>query len=194
MREEVPLNPPFQGGMGGFDRGFLNEVAGTGGYVMKRIFLFMSVFFLILTSHASAIEPVAVPAFTVQSMSDIPVGSDQLSQAPRWILVYLTDDCRNCDEILHTLEAYRNPPISGRIAIIVGGGTTEKIHKLVGPREKLLSINWYADPDWQAYQALSISGTPVSFGIRDGVIEWSLAGTPSDKKTTDSILTDWVKY
>ncbi len=161
---------------------------------MKRIFLFMSVFFLILTSHASAIEPVAVPAFTVQSMSDIPVGSDQLSQSPRWILVYLTDDCRNCDEILHTLEAYRNPPLSGRLAVIVGGGTPETISALIGPREKIASLRWYTDPDWQAYQALSISGTPVAFGIRDGIIEWSLAGTPWDQKTARSILTEWVNY
>ncbi len=127
-------------------------------------------------------------------MSGTPVGSAQLSQAPRWILLYLTADCRVCDDILRTLEVFQDPPLSGRVVIVVGGGAPEGIIALIGAREKIAFLGWYADPDWSAYKALPISGTPIVFGIREGIIEWSLDGPPWDDTTINSILRDWVDY
>ena len=161
---------------------------------MKRIFLILLLFFLLSTGHVSAIEPVAVPVFTVQSMSDTPVGSAQISQDPRWILLYLTDGCRHCDDILRILEVFQGPSLSGRVVIVVGGGAPEDIIALIDAREKIASLGWYTDPDWSVYKTLPISGTPVVLGIREGVIEWSLAGTPWDVKTMRSVLLDWINY
>lgn len=156
----------------------------------------LTLFFLMLLRGgiAYAIEPVALPAFTVQNMTNAPVQGDQLSQAPRWLLIYLPADCRHCDDILHALEPFQKPPLSNRVVVVAGGGTPEAIRGLIGPREKIASLGWYTDPEWQAYQMLHISGMPMIFGIRDGVIEWSLSGIPWDDKTMRSILLDWVNY
>ncbi len=158
------------------------------------IAVFVVALFLLLSPFtAHAVEPVAIPSFTVSDMDGASVQSGQLTSDAKWVIVYLAGDCKHCNNLLKTLEVFKDPALSNRVVVIVGGSSTDGIQSMIGPREKLMSLRWYSDPDWQAYSALAISGTPLVLGIQRGIIEWTMAGTPWDLETTRSVLMNWVR-
>jgi hypothetical protein len=161
---------------------------------MKRAILVLICFLLFTANHVSAIEPVDMSSFTVKSIDGSVIRSEEFLINARWVLLYLMRDCSYCDGILQTLELFQDPLISKRLIILVGGGDAEAMRMLIGPREKIASLGWYIDPDWAAYETLPISATPVAFGIENGIIRWSFAGTPWNKQTVQSILGSWINY
>ncbi|MEO5656208.1 MAG: hypothetical protein ABIO65_04885, partial [Nitrospiria bacterium] len=96
--------------------------------------------------------------------------------------------CPHCQNLLGALEPIGNAGLADRVIVIVRGASADGLSGLA--REKLSALRWYADPDDQAYKALSILSTPTVYGVRDGVMEWSVVGSMAADR---ALLIDWLR-
>jgi hypothetical protein len=55
-------------------------------------------------------------------------------------------------------------------------------------------IPWYADSQWEAWQALGMKGAPVIIGIRKNRMECVISDLLNDPATLTSAVRTWVEY
>src|SRR2546426_7390341 len=84
----------------------------------------------VLAVGASALaagEQQALPAFDLVSADGAAVASSRLSTAPRWLLVYVTPDCRSCDRLVAAVIDWQRTLPPNRIVFVVGGSSSEGV-------------------------------------------------------------------
>ena len=59
---------------------------------------------VVATSTVVASEHPRLPSFTVTSSDGAAVASTALSTQPRWLLVYVSPDCRSCERLIESLK------------------------------------------------------------------------------------------
>jgi hypothetical protein len=148
---------------------------------------------LIVPVHA--IERKQLPGFQVAASNGGAVTSQQLSQQPKWLLIYGTTLCPACDRLLDAIESWQSPQIQSRTVVLVGGDPT-LIPAYLSQRQanNPAPLSSFSDAQGQAWQALSLSSSPVVIGIQAGQIEWSIGGVLNDPSALESVIKAWVNY
>jgi hypothetical protein len=136
-----------------------------------------------------------LPAFTVTSPAGNGVTSAALSSEERWVLIYVSPDCRSCDRLLASLKEWQSPQLTSRTVVIVRGPAAAAAAYVAArlPAE-VAAIAWYADERSEAWQALSLKGTPVLIAVERGEIDWTIAGVLNDPKALEPVVRRWVEY
>lgn len=136
-----------------------------------------------------------LPAFTITSPSGAAVTSAALSGQERWVLLYVSPDCRSCDRLLASLKDWQSPQLTSRTVVIVREPATGAAAYIAErlPAE-VAAIAWYADERSEAWQALNLKGTPVLIGVERGEIDWTISGVLNDPKALESVVRRWVEY
>jgi hypothetical protein len=138
---------------------------------------------------ARAAEPRMLPALNVTTLEGVSVESQTIVKPERWLLVYVRPQSGPSRSLLAALEKARGAT-PATVAIVVGGDRAAA-NALAGDFPGLTLASWYVDARGEAFRALALTGVPVVLGMREGGIEWSLAGVVPDRKTLPSVLASW---
>lgn len=154
-----------------------------------------TVLLIVATASLAASERRPLPAFSVTSAAGIAVGSATLSGQPRWVLIYVSPGCRSCDRLLQSLKEWHSPQLTSRTVVIVRGASLDAAAYIAErmPPESAATA-WYADEGSEAWQALSLKGTPVLIGVDRGEINWTIGGVLNDPGALESVVRKWVEY
>jgi hypothetical protein len=161
---------------------------------MRVIRTFIVSVALVLTAAAASAQDRALPDFLVRHPDGHEVASAVMSAQPKWLLVYLTPDCRPCNTFLRALPKWQSPGLAVRLVLVIAGPRTEAKAWL----DKVLPADmeaptWYADPERAAAKALELTGAPVLVGVRNGILEWELGGVLNDPAALESVVRSWVE-
>jgi hypothetical protein len=148
-----------------------------------------------LSASLRAIERKPLPGFQVLAPNGGAVTSQQLSQQPKWLIIYGTTACPACDRLLDAIKSWQSPQIQSRTVVLVGGDPnlipTYLAQRRANDPAPLAS---FSDAQGLAWQALSLSSSPVVIGIQAGKIEWSIGGVLNDPGALESAIKAWVDY
>jgi hypothetical protein len=148
--------------------------------------------FFLWIAAAGAIERMKLPVFALTDNAGRTVVSTQLARPGNWLLVYVGTDCPPCESVLRSVGPEEAPSLAPRMAIVVNSTDAEAIDGLVGRYPSLAGASWYADAA-EGAQALRVTTVPAVFGVRDGTIEWSVAGVLSDPTDIKTIMSNWIR-
>lgn len=144
------------------------------------------------TAAAGAIERMKLPVFALTDSAGRTVVSNQLARPGNWLLVYVGTDCPPCESVLKSVGAEEAPSLAPRMVIVVNSTDAEAIEGLVRRHPSLAGAAWYADAA-EGARALRVETVPAVFGVRDGTIEWSVAGVLTDPTDIKTIISNWVR-
>jgi hypothetical protein len=138
---------------------------------------------------AGAAEPRVLPALNVVTLDGTAVEAHTVVKPGRWLLAYVRPQSGGSRSFVAALEKARAAAPEG-VAVVVGGDLASA-RALADGFPGLRQASWYVDVRGDAFRALGLSGVPVVLGLREGAIEWSLAGVVPDRKTLPSVLASW---
>jgi hypothetical protein len=75
----------------------------------------------------------------------------------------------------------------------VGGPADQAASFVAGRGDQFAAVRWFADPGEAAWRAMRFTGTPSLVGVRDGQIQWTIAGVLNDPKALESVVRSWVE-
>jgi hypothetical protein len=143
----------------------------------------------------AAVEKGPLPAFTVTTIDGAPIDSALMTAETQYVLLYVRPDCRPCDRLLGLLRSANSPQFTSRIVVIVSGApaagaayVARQIPASAG------AVTWYADTEGGGFRALRLAGMPELIGVKNGEMEWSIAGVLNDAATVESVVRSWVTY
>ena len=148
----------------------------------------------VLTAAVAAAQQRAVPEFIVRNSADQEVASSVMSAQPKWLLVYVTPDCRPCNALMRSLPKWQSVELMVRVVLVVAGKYADAkawVEKSLPP--EMHTLTWYVDPDRRAAKALELTGAPVLIGVRDGHLEWQLGGVLNSPAALESVVRSWVE-
>lgn len=134
-----------------------------------------------------------VPAFEVKALDGHAVRSNQLTPAPKWLLIYVEPSCRPCDVLLRVFR--QEPPradLRQKVIVLVGRGTVADARELADRFDWIPADSWYSDETGKASEALHAQGAPIAHGIVLGGIAWKLGGSLPEHQSLESILLTWI--
>jgi hypothetical protein len=159
---------------------------------MTKALAFTGATILLWTAGAAAIERMTLPAFALTDSAGRTVLSSQLTRPGNWLLVYVGTDCPPCESVLNAVDQEEGAALAPRMAIVVNSTDAEAIERTVRRHPRLAGASWYADAADGA-QALRATTVPAIFGLRDGTIEWSVAGVLNDPTDIKTIMSNWIR-
>lgn len=116
----------------------------------------------------------------------------ELPSSGKWLLVYVREKCRRCDELLAHID--RQPRAEAeRIVIVVGAPTADALRTVSAKYPNLSAARWYADADGSAQVALKLRGAPFVLGMNDMSVNWTLAGSLPQEAELESVLFTWLQ-
>jgi len=144
------------------------------------------------TVGASADSGRALPVFSLTSSMGASVASSALSSQPRWLLIFVSSDCRSCDRLMESLKQWQSPQLPARTVIVVrGSGASRYVADHKSPD---LDAAWYTDEDDQGRRSLDLSSAPALVGVERGEVKWAVSGVLNDPKAVESMVRRWVEY
>ena len=159
-----------------------------------RLWICRGLLLFVATAGLVAAERRPLPAFTVTSPAGAAVASAALSGQERWVLIYVSPDCRSCDRLLASLRDWQSPQLTSRTVVIVRGSSAPAAAYVAERLPSAVAVSWYVDERSEAWQALSLKGTPVLIGVERGEIDWTISGVLNDPKALESVVRKWVEY
>ena len=148
----------------------------------------------VLTAAVASAQDRAVPDFIVRNSADQEVASSVMSAQPKWLLVYVTPDCRPCNTLMRALPKWQSAALMVRVVLVVAARHDEAkawIEKSL-PAE-MQGVTWFVDPERRAAKALELNGAPVLIGVRNGNLEWQLGGVLNNPSALESVVRSWVE-
>jgi len=140
-----------------------------------------------------AAEKRPLPPFDVTTPAGATVGAASLGTPGQWLMVYVAPDSAPSARLVKALQSWQSPALVERTVIVIGGTLADArrfVDQQVGAAS---SLRWVADPASAGWKALRLSGTPTLVGVKDGRIEWVLAGVLNDPKALESVVRSWVE-
>ena len=159
-------------------------------YIRTAVFTFATM----LTAVVASAQDRAVPEFIVRNSADHEVASSVMSVQPKWLLVYVSPDCRPCNALMRALPKWQTAELMVRAVLVVAGKQPDAkawIEKSLPP--EMHTLTWYVDPDRRAAKALELTGAPVLIGVRNGQLEWQLGGVLNNPAALESVVRSWVE-
>ena len=151
---------------------------------------------LVLSVGAGAVsagEQTAVPAFDVVSPAGVATASARLSTEPRFLLVYVTPDCRSCDRLLSAVVDWQRTLPPNRIVVLIGAAPSAA---LAYARDRGIGadvgITWYADPSRQGRAALGLQHAPALVAVENGQLAWVVSGVLNDPHAVEQAVRGWT--
>ena len=146
---------------------------------------------VIATSTIAASEHARLPSFTVTSSGGAAVASAALSTQSRWLLVYVSPDCRSCERLIESLKDWQSPNLTSRTVVVV---RSSEAARYIAEHRSGLDVAWYADLQDDAWQSLQLKSAPALIGVESGEIKWTVSGVLNDPKALESVARKWVEY
>ena len=143
-------------------------------------------------SAGIAVERMPLPAFTLTRGDGTTVASDRLVQTGNWALIYLAPQCVPCQAVLRSIDRAEHPALARRLVIVVAGASAGGVLDEAARYPELSDATWLADPLRAIPGPIGQGGVPTVIGIRDRMIEWSLAGVLTDAADVKSVLVNWL--
>ncbi len=159
---------------------------------MTKAFALTGAAIFLCAAAAGAIERMKLPVFGLTDGAGRTVASSQLARPGNWLLVYVGTDCPPCESVLKSVGPDDAPSLAPRMVIVVNSTDGEAIEGLARRHPSLAGASWYADSS-EGARALRITTAPAVFGVRDGTIEWSVAGVLADPTDIKSIMSNWIR-
>jgi hypothetical protein len=143
---------------------------------------------------AFAAEARPLPSFTVVSPEGREVTASSLTTEARWVLIYLKPGGTATSRLFAALAGWQFSPESMKRLVFIVEGPVDKTAAYLAKQTAsgLGDLVWYADPEGNAAQALGLTGAPALMGIRDGAIDWTLAGVLNDPAAYASVVRTWI--
>jgi hypothetical protein len=141
---------------------------------------------------AIAVERMPLPAFTLTRGDGTMVASDRLVQQGGWALIYVAPQCVPCQAVLRSIDRAEQPALGRRLVIVVAGVSLADLLQEAARYPDLSDATWLADPSNAIPQSIGQGGAPTIVGMRDKMIEWSVAGVLTDAADVKSILVNWL--
>jgi hypothetical protein len=138
-----------------------------------------------------AVERMALPAFTLTAGDGATVESGALVHPGGWALIYVTPHCVPCQAILRSIDRAAHPQLPRRLVIVVAGASPAQVLEEAVRYPDLSDATWLGDPSGAIPQPIG-GAVPTILGMRDRMIEWSLAGVLTDPSDVKSILVHWT--
>jgi len=139
-----------------------------------------------------AAERRPLPPLSLVSLDGQAVQASDILHQGNWLLLYVEPSCGSCTTILSAMSAEEFPGMAAHVTVIVGGATIEQAAALASASE-LAGAKWVLNPDRSARTALNIKQAPMTIGMRDGTIEWTLSGVLRRSTEMTSVLVSWLK-
>lgn len=145
---------------------------------------------VVTTSAIVASEHPRLPSFTVTSSDGGAVASTVLSSQSRWLLIYVSPDCRSCERLIESLKEWQSPTLTSRIVVIV---RSSEATRFIAEHRSGFDVAWYADPQDDAWRSLELKSAPTLMGVEGGEIKWTVSGVLNDPKALESVIRKWVE-
>lgn len=141
---------------------------------------------------ADGVRP--LPPFTVVSATGQDVSASHLTTEARWVLICVKPGATATSRLLAALASWQLPPATMNSLVFVVEGSVERASAYLAsqPDPRASGLVWYADPDGRAARALGVTGALTLQGIRDGAIDWTVAGVLNDPAAFESVLRTWI--
>jgi hypothetical protein len=149
---------------------------------------------LLMGAAAARAADGPLPSFQVQTRDKRPVSSADIAPEQKWLLVYVSPNCRSCETLVRALPKWQSAALLARTVLVVGGPTGEAsawVDRMIAP--ELPTLIWYADPQGAAHAALELTGAPVLLGIERGEVQWQLGGVLNSPAALESVVRSWVE-
>lgn len=143
-------------------------------------------------SLAIAVERMPLPAFMLTRGDGTSVASDRLVQRGNWALIYVAPQCVPCRVVLRSIARAEHPALARRLVIVVAGASAGGVLDEAARYPELSDATWLADPLQAIPGPIGQGGVPTVIGMRDRMIEWSLAGVLTDAADVKSVLVNWL--
>jgi hypothetical protein len=142
----------------------------------------------------AGIEQRALPAFEVVNAAGEATPSAMMGPGGRWLLVYVTPECRSCQRLFTAMEDWNSAPLAAATVVLVQGDHASA-SRYAADRlpASVVGTRWFADAAGAGRQALKLTGSPVIIGMQDQQIRWALAGVLNDPAALESALRTWVE-
>ncbi len=128
----------------------------------------------------------------VQSAASAEVQPAVLPSTGQWVLIYVdSDGGAGCRIVLNALQSPTPLPGIDRVVVIVSGPNPASREKVRELNPHLARALWFEDPDRSIFQALQLNHLPVTIGLRDSVVQWSVGGVTSPAEVRSRIAA-WV--
>ena len=142
----------------------------------------------------AAIEQRPLPAFEVVSATGEPTPSAMIGKNGKWLLIYVTPECRSCQHLFSAMEGWESGPLNAATVVVVQGDhATVSGYANARLPATVVGGRWYADATGACRNALALTGSPVIIGMQDQQIKWALAGVLNDPAALQSALRTWVE-
>jgi hypothetical protein len=113
-----------------------------------------------------------------------------LSTQPRWLLVYVSPDCRTCERLIESLKDWQSPNLASRTVVVVRSSDAARY---IAEHRSGFDVAWYADLQDDAWRSLELKNAPTLLGVEGGEIKWTISGVLNDPKTLESVVRRWVE-
>ena len=147
---------------------------------------------LIVPAVIAAAEPPAaptLPAVQLTSITGTVVSADQLGVEKKMLLVLVTKGNPAGERFLGFLESVPDLSVD-RVGIIVGGADNA-IASAIAARYPALRSEWYPDPEELVAKGLNLQATPVTLGIRNSAVAWTIIGLRNEE-TMGKTIRGWI--
>lgn len=140
-------------------------------------------------------EQRALPPFLVLTPAGAEAQGQQLSTEQRWLLLYVTPNCRSCEQLTASLKEWHSSQLAARTVIVVRATPADAATYISShlPQEAA-DVPWYVDATASAFGALALTGAPVLVGIESGEIKWKISGVLNDPHALEPVVRSWVEY
>src|SRR6476646_12123705 len=126
---------------------------------------------VVATSTIVASEHQRLPSFTVTSSGGVAVASAALSSQSRWLLIYVSPDCRSCERLIESLKNWQSPNLTSRTVVVV---RSSEAARYIAEHRSGFDVAWYADFQDDAWRSLDLKTAPTLVGVESGEIKWTV--------------------
>jgi hypothetical protein len=137
----------------------------------------------------------ALPAFPLTAPDGAAVESTAVLQAPgQWLLAYVAPGSAPSDRLVQTLGETWSADRASRVIFIVSGAPEAAKEYLASKGGKQLAANarWFADPQGEAWSALTFQGTLAIAGMLGTKIDWKIDGVIAHPDVLQPAIAKWL--
>lgn len=140
---------------------------------------------------ARAAEKQPLPQSLVQTRDGAPVTLDQSTGPESRVFIYVLPGSAVSTRLIAALSAWQLAAPE-RVSIVVGGEKAAAAAFAAAEHGLPSGVQWLLDPDRTFWTDLQVTGVPTLFGVRNGLVEWRLAGVLNEPTALKGVITSWV--